>query len=141
MREIRPTKRATALGSAGVAGVTAGAGAVLTGVGPGALRRASKAFRWASDRIGEEGIVAFVSNSSFIDSLAFDGVRQHLEQEFDEIYVLDLGGNVRKNPRLSGTTHNVFGIQVGVSINLFARFRTSTTLPQKDRSHSLCSSR
>ena len=35
------------------------------------------------------------------------------------IYILDLGGNVRKNPKLSGTTHNVFGIQVGVSINFF----------------------
>lgn len=84
-----------------------------------------KAFRWASDRIGEEGIVAFVSNNSFIESLAFDGMRQHLEQDFDKIYVLDLGGNVRKNPKLSGTTHNVFGIQVGVSINIFVRKRAA----------------
>lgn len=84
-----------------------------------------KAIRWASDRIGDEGIVAFVSNSSFIESLAFDGMRKHLEQDFDEIYVLDLGGNVRKNPKLSGTTHNVFGIQVGVSINIFVRKRAS----------------
>jgi predicted helicase len=38
-----------------------------------------KAFRWASDRIGDEGIVAFVSNNSFIESLAFDGMRQHIE--------------------------------------------------------------
>jgi len=43
--------------------------------------------------------------------------------DFDEIYVLDLGGNVRKNPKLSGTTHNVFGIQVGVSISFFVRKR------------------
>ncbi|MDT5268244.1 MAG: hypothetical protein QOH49_430 [Acidobacteriota bacterium] len=57
-----------------------------------------KAIRWASDRIGEEGIVAFVTNNSFVENLAFDGVRQHLEQDFDEVYVLDLGGNVRKNP-------------------------------------------
>jgi predicted helicase len=49
--------------------------------------------------------------------------RKHLEQDFDEIYVLDLGGNVRKNPKLSGTTHNVFGIQVGVSVNIFVRKR------------------
>jgi len=86
-----------------------------------------KAFRWASDRIGEEGIVAFISNNSFLESLAFDGMRKHLEQDFDEIYVLDLGGNVRKNPKLSGTTHNVFGIQVGVSINVFARRTKSPT--------------
>src|SRR5260370_27418770 len=80
-----------------------------------------KAIRWASDRIGDEGIVAFVSNNSFVDNLAFDGMRKHLAQDFDAIYLLDLGGNVRKNPKLSGTTHNVFGIQVGVSINLFVR--------------------
>jgi predicted helicase len=48
-------------------------------------------------------------------------MRKELEKDFDLIYVLDLGGNVRKNPKLSGTTHNVFGIQVGVSINLFVR--------------------
>lgn len=82
-----------------------------------------KAIRWASDRIGDEGIVAFVTNNSFVDNLAFDGVRKNLEQDFDEVYVLDLGGNVRKNPKLSGTTHNVFGIQVGVSVNIFVRKR------------------
>ncbi|MDJ0555951.1 MAG: N-6 DNA methylase [Microcoleaceae cyanobacterium MO_207.B10] len=80
-----------------------------------------KAFRWAADRIKDEGIVAFVTNSSFIDNIAFDGMRQHLAQDFDAIYVLDLGGNVRSNPKLSGTTHNVFGIQVGVSINLLIK--------------------
>ena len=72
-----------------------------------------KAIRWASDRIGAEGIVAFVTNNSFLDQISFDGMRQHLEKDFDQIYVFDLGGNVRKNPKLSGTTHNVFGIQVG----------------------------
>ena len=80
-----------------------------------------KAIRWASDRIGEEGIVAFVTNNSFINEITFDGMRKHLAQDFDAVYVLDLGGNVRKNPKLSGTTHNVFGIQVGVSVNFFVR--------------------
>ncbi len=86
-----------------------------------------KAIRWATDRIGLDGIVAFVSNSSFIDQLAFDGVRKHLAQDFDAIYCLDLGGNVRKNPKLSGTTHNVFGIQVGVVISLLIRNRGPKT--------------
>jgi predicted helicase len=58
-----------------------------------------------------------------VSELTFDGMRQHLERDFDEIYILDLGGNVRKNPKLSGTTHNVFSIQVGVSINIFVRKR------------------
>ncbi len=83
-----------------------------------------KAFRWATDRLiksGDEGILAYVSNNSYVGQLAFDGMRKHLAKDFDAIYVLDLGGNVRKNPKLSGTTHNVFGIQVGVSIGLFVR--------------------
>jgi predicted helicase len=82
-----------------------------------------KAIRWASDKIMDngEGMVTFVSNNSFVADPAFDGMRKHLAGDFDLIYVLDLGGNVRKNPKISGTTHNVFGIQVGVSINVFVR--------------------
>jgi predicted helicase len=80
-----------------------------------------KAIRWASDRIGETGIVCFVTNNGYVEGIACDGMRKHLAKDFDLIYVLDLGGNVRKNPKLSGTTHNVFGIQVGVSISLFVR--------------------
>ena len=85
-----------------------------------------KAIRWASDRIGEEGVVAFVTNNSFLDGVAFDGMRKHLADDFDAIYILNLSGNVRKNPKLSGTTHNVFGIQVGVSINFFIKRRDNT---------------
>ena len=88
-----------------------------------------KAIRWASDRIGDEGIVAFVTNNSFVNEITFDGMRKCLQQDFDSIHILDLGGNVRKNPKLSGTTHNVFGIQVGVSINLFVK--TKNELPKK----------
>ncbi len=80
-----------------------------------------KAIRWATDRIAGAGVVAFVTNNSFVHDNSLDGVRADLEGDFDQIYVLDLGGNVRKNPKLSGTTHNVFGIQVGVSINIFIR--------------------
>jgi predicted helicase len=80
-----------------------------------------KAIRFAADRIGEAGVVCYVNNDSFVAEKTFDGMRKHLAQDFDLIYVLELGGNVRKNPKLSGTTHNVFGIQVGVSINLFIR--------------------
>jgi predicted helicase len=82
-----------------------------------------KAFRWSSNRLGQNGILALVTNNGFVDGLAADGVRAHLMRDFDAIYILDLGGNVRKNPKLSGSTHNVFGIQVGVSINLLVRKR------------------
>ncbi len=81
-----------------------------------------KAIRWASDRIAaDQGIVAFISNNSFLEEIALDGVRHHLARDFDSIYVLDLGGNVWKNTKLSGTTHNVFGIKLGVSINFLVR--------------------
>ncbi|MCK5716323.1 MAG: DNA helicase, partial [Thiomargarita sp.] len=77
-----------------------------------------KAIRWASDRIEDEGIVALVTNNSFLEGLSFDGMRKHLEQDFSSVYVLDLGGNIRKNP---GKTSNVFNIMVGVSINFFVK--------------------
>ena len=49
-----------------------------------------KAIRWASDRIGDEGVIAFITNNSFLDGLAFDGMRKHLADDFDTVYVLDL---------------------------------------------------
>ncbi len=83
-----------------------------------------KFFRWATDRLGErDGIVCYVSNNSFLDQIAFDGMRHHLLADFTQIWHLDLHGNVRKNPKLSGTTHNVFGIQVGVGITIAIRKR------------------
>ncbi len=78
-----------------------------------------KAIRWASDRIGDEGVIAFITNNSFLDGLAFDGMRKHLAEDFDAIYILDLGGNARRGLKVSDA--NVFGIRVGVSINLFVK--------------------
>jgi predicted helicase len=72
--------------------------------------------RWATDRLNKNGVVAFITNSSFIDARTFDGFRKVVASEFSDIYIIDLGGNVRANPKLSGTTHNVFGIQTGVAI-------------------------
>ena len=89
-----------------------------------------KAILWASRRIQDEGIVAFVTNSGFLGGISFDGMRKHLVQDFEEIYILDLSGNVRKNPKLSGTTHNVFGIQVGVCINLFIKKSDNSDVAQ-----------
>jgi predicted helicase len=80
-----------------------------------------KAFRYASDKISDCGVIAYVTNGAFVDSLACDGMRKNLAREFDAIYLLDLGGNVRKNPKLSGTTHNVFGIQLSVCITLLVK--------------------
>src|SRR5690606_32904296 len=76
---------------------------------------------WASDRLGDEGVLAFVTNRSFIDSRTFDGFRKVVAEEFAELYVMDLGGDVRTNPKLSGTKNNVFGIQTGVAISFLVR--------------------
>ena len=77
-----------------------------------------KSLRWASDKIGPEGMIAFVTNNSFIDGRMFDGLRQCLAEEFDVLHILDLGGNMRKG---QPGTANVFGITVGVSINLLVK--------------------
>ncbi len=86
----------------------------------------SRFFRWASDRIEDDGIVAFVTNRSFLDKRNFDGFRKVLTEEFNEIYALDLGGDVRDNPKLSGTTHNVFGIQTGIAISFLVKRREAS---------------
>ena len=54
-----------------------------------------RAFRWASDRIGDQGIVCFVSGGGWLIGNAMDGMRRCLVDEFAEIYVLDLRGNQR----------------------------------------------
>ena len=81
--------------------------------------------RWASDRLDDDGIIAFVTNRAYIDARQDDGFRKVAAQEFSDIYIMDLGSDVRRNPKISGTTHNVFGIQTGVAISFLVR--------QKDR--------
>ena len=56
-----------------------------------------KAFRWASDRIGEQGVIAFVSNAGWVDSAAANGMRRCLQQEFSAVYVYHLKGNARSS--------------------------------------------
>ena len=88
-----------------------------------------KAIRWGLDRIGEEGVVAFVTNNSFLDGIAFDGMCKHLATDCDAIYLLDLGGNARKGLKVSDA--NVFGIRVGVSINLFVKKNRDLSEPSR----------
>lgn len=54
-----------------------------------------RAIRWASDRIQDEGVVAFVSNGGYIDGTSADGLRNSLVEEFDAIYCYNLRGNQR----------------------------------------------
>ena len=83
-----------------------------------------KAIRWASDRIGEEGVVAFVTNNGFLDGVVFDGMRKHLEQDFTKIYHIDLKGNARTSgERRRKEGGNIFDdqIRVGIGISFFIR--------------------
>ncbi len=77
-----------------------------------------RAFFWASERIRDTGIVAFVTNNSFITERTFDGMRKHLTEGFNAVYVLNLGGDIRKG---QPGDSNVFGITVGVSITLLVK--------------------
>lgn len=72
-----------------------------------------KAFRWATDRIADNpdgGIVAFISNGSWLDGIGQDGFRACLETEFTDIYVLNLRGNARTSgEQRRKESGNVFG--------------------------------
>lgn len=84
-----------------------------------------KAFRWSTDRLGDEGVVAFITNSGWLDSNASAIFRQCIETEFSDIYVINLRGAIRSNmgnkeaaKREGG---NIFGILTGVAITILVK--------------------
>lgn len=84
-------------------------------------------YRWAMDRIGKQGIIALITNRSFIDSRTFDGFRKTVEKDFDFAYIIDTKSDVRANPKIAGTTHNVFGIQTGVAVMFLIKHNVDAT--------------
>ena len=60
-----------------------------------------KAFRWASDRIGNSGVIGFVTNAGWLDGAAMDGMRNCFVKEFSEVYVFNLRGNQRTQGEMS----------------------------------------
>ncbi|HEV2526915.1 MAG TPA: type ISP restriction/modification enzyme [Thermomicrobiales bacterium] len=60
-----------------------------------------RAIRWASDRIGDAGVISFVTNAGFIDGNAMDGIRANIVEEFSSIWVLNARGNQRTSGELS----------------------------------------
>ncbi len=81
-------------------------------------------YRWAMDRIDAKdgGIVAFITNRSFIDSRTFDGFRKCAQDDFQEIYVVDLMGDVRQN-NTAVQGGNIFNIMTGVAIAFFVKIK------------------
>ncbi|HEV2569297.1 type ISP restriction/modification enzyme [Sphingomonas sp.] len=78
-------------------------------------------FRWASDRIGDEGVVAFITNRSFIDAHTADGFRRIVSEDFSEAWIVDLGGDYKKQG--VGGSGNVFGIGTGVAVSFWVKRR------------------
>ena len=84
-----------------------------------------KAFRWASDRLdtSKGGIIAYITNSGWIDKGSYSGFRKCLEREFSSIYVLDLKGAIRgkskEQSKMEG--QNIFNILTGVAITILVK--------------------
>ena len=78
--------------------------------------------QWRIEKTGE-GILAFVTNHSYLDNPTFRGMRHSLMETFDDLYLLDLHGNTRRREQApdGGKDRNVFDIQQGVAIGLFVK--------------------
>jgi predicted helicase len=83
--------------------------------------------QWRIEQMGA-GILAFITNHGYLDNPTFRGMRQSLMQSFDEIYVLDLHGNSKKQDCApdGSKDENIFGIQQGVALGIFVRKHRNT---------------
>lgn len=89
-----------------------------------------KFISFAEDMIEKngEGIVAMITNHSYIDNVTFRGMRWHLSKTFDKIYILDLHGNAKKKETTKDGSkdENIFDIQQGVAIIIGVKKSSST---------------
>ena len=88
--------------------------------------------QWRIERTGE-GVLAFVTNHTYLDNPTFRGMRESLMDTFDEMYLLDLHGNSKRKERTpeGGKDENVFDIQQGVAIGLFVKRANETNVPAR----------
>lgn len=81
--------------------------------------------RWSSDRIAQNGIIAFVSNNSFIDARSFDGLRKVVADEFSDIYIINLKGDARTSgERRRKEGGNIFSDQIRVGVAVYFLVKT-----------------
>ena len=73
-----------------------------------------RAFRWATDRIKDKGVICFITNGSYINGKALDGFRKSLTDEFTSVYCFNLKGNFRAYNKDEG--ENVFGNKCGTTV-------------------------
>ena len=76
------------------------------------------ALRWATDRIGDSGIIGFVTNSGWLRNLTADGMRKSFQEEFTSVYVVDLRGVI---PGDVNDGENIFDVKVGVCIVILVK--------------------
>lgn len=82
-----------------------------------------RALRWSANRIQRNGVIGFITNNSFIDGNAMDGMRKSLLKEFSDIYILNLKGAIRNKTKQqrSFEGENIFDIMTGVTIVLLIK--------------------
>ena len=85
-----------------------------------------RAIRWASDRIGKSGVIGFVTGSAWLERAVADGMRKCLSEEFSDLYVFHLRGDIRKNMLSGGKAgegENVFGqgSMTGCAVSIFVK--------------------
>lgn len=82
-----------------------------------------KAMRWSADRLSDNGVISFITNSSYIDGVAMDGMRKSLLNEFSDIYIINLKGQIRRRSRkqIADEGGNIFDIMTGVAIILLVK--------------------
>ena len=83
-----------------------------------------RAIRWASDRVGDSGVIGFVTNAGWIEGNTMDGMRKCLSEEFSSIYIFHLRGNQRTSGELSRQEGGkIFGSgsRAPIAISLFVK--------------------
>ncbi|MFW7418829.1 DEAD/DEAH box helicase [Vagococcus fluvialis] len=87
-----------------------------------------RALRWSANQLKDNGIIGFITNSSFIDGNAMDGMRKELQNEFSSIYVIDLKGQIRRRSKEQAKIEggNVFDIMTGVAITFLVKDEKNT---------------
>lgn len=88
-----------------------------------------RAFRWATDRLGDQGVIGFVSNNGWVDGNTADGIRKTLTDEFSDIWVYNLRGNQRtagKTSQKEGGKVFGSGSRTGVAVLIAAKHEQAT---------------
>ena len=97
----------------------------------------SRFYRWAMDRIDDKGVIAFITNNSFINSKTFDGFRKVVQDEFQHAYIIDLGGNIRELSGKDGIflneKHTIFGQAAAVGIAIMFLIKDTSPITKNKK--------